>query len=310
MKFFSPVVVTDATLLSSTIPETETGLAVYNAATTYALGDQCFMTTGVHKIYESLQAGNVGNDPTTSPTFWVEVSPTNRWKMFDSAVGTSSVYSDDVVVKIDLPGANYVNSVAFMDVYGVDLITIELLDPADDSVLWSSVHTLQYFGEGIVPDWYWYFFSPAELTDTLVLTNLPYNYGARLQVTFQKSSGATACGIGTFAFGTALDAGDTEWGAKIGIMDFSKKETDELGVTTLLPRVFTKTMDLTAFIPHAQVPTMFRALSAARAKPVIWVGSDESLFSSTIIYGFFRSFDIVMEAANGSYINIEIEGLA
>jgi hypothetical protein len=52
--------------------------------TTYADGDRVIVTTpNIHKIYESQQAANTGNDPTTDDgTWWLEVSSTNRWKLF------------------------------------------------------------------------------------------------------------------------------------------------------------------------------------------------------------------------------------
>ena len=49
-------------------------------------------TDKVHKVYESLSAGNTGNYPPldvleTVPK-WLEVSATNRWRAFDNKVGT------------------------------------------------------------------------------------------------------------------------------------------------------------------------------------------------------------------------------
>jgi hypothetical protein len=61
--------------------------------TTYADGDRVIVTTGYHKIYESQQAANTGNDPTTDDgTWWLEVSSTNRWKMFDAIVQGSDEF--------------------------------------------------------------------------------------------------------------------------------------------------------------------------------------------------------------------------
>lgn len=56
----------------------ETAPAVYAAGTTYALGAYASVagTLGELLIYKSLQAGNLGNTPASSPTWWVYSSST------------------------------------------------------------------------------------------------------------------------------------------------------------------------------------------------------------------------------------------
>ena len=91
-----PKMLTEGNLVSSTIPETDYG--VWNSGTTYSVGQRVDVTTGVHKIYESLQGTNLNHSPTTSPTWWVEVGPTNRWAMFDESGGTYSYSSGANIV--------------------------------------------------------------------------------------------------------------------------------------------------------------------------------------------------------------------
>lgn len=82
------------TLVSSTIPEPDTGEVVYNAATTYGLGARA-ISTSTHRIYESLQAGNVGKPlpvpPLTETAWWIEVGVTNRYASVDLARNTQSI---------------------------------------------------------------------------------------------------------------------------------------------------------------------------------------------------------------------------
>lgn len=65
-----PLEITAGRLTSSTVLETIP--AVYAGGTTYALGATCSVagTAGAYTIYESLQNGNTGNVPASSPTWW------------------------------------------------------------------------------------------------------------------------------------------------------------------------------------------------------------------------------------------------
>jgi hypothetical protein len=102
LKFLKPVAMTDALLISSTAPEND--YAAWASGTTYALAARCISTT-THRIYESVQAGNLNHDPTTdtTATWWLDVGATNRWKMFDAAVGSQSSLASPLTVVID-PG--------------------------------------------------------------------------------------------------------------------------------------------------------------------------------------------------------------
>lgn len=70
MKLIRGVTITDAVLDSSTVYEAVP--TAYNGGTTYAAGDISSVsgTNGAHTVYESLQAGNTGNTPASSPLWW------------------------------------------------------------------------------------------------------------------------------------------------------------------------------------------------------------------------------------------------
>ena len=70
------VVVTDAMIVESSL--FETAPTTYAAGTTFALNAYASVAglLGEIKIYRSLQAGNIGNTPASSPTWWVYSSST------------------------------------------------------------------------------------------------------------------------------------------------------------------------------------------------------------------------------------------
>ena len=88
MKLIRPFTVTAANLTSN-IAETGTEYAVTG---NYALGEVVIYTVGTaasHHSYESLVASNVGN-ALTDASKWLDLGPTNKFAMFDSANGTAT----------------------------------------------------------------------------------------------------------------------------------------------------------------------------------------------------------------------------
>src|SRR3990167_1679568 len=71
-------------------------------------------TISSHNIYESLTAGNVGNTPHKSPTYWLDLGSTNRWKMFDGSVTSITTNADSIAVTLTPSGR--CDSVAILNI--------------------------------------------------------------------------------------------------------------------------------------------------------------------------------------------------
>jgi hypothetical protein len=57
------------------------------------------ISTTTHKIYESAQAANLNNNPTTAanvPLWWLEVSATNRWMPFDKSMSAKCTLTGSI----------------------------------------------------------------------------------------------------------------------------------------------------------------------------------------------------------------------
>lgn len=302
MKITKPIAVTDDTLVSCSVAEND--YPVWESGTTYAAGQKVIMTTGVHSIFESVAGGNVGNDPSTTTGFWIDLGPTNRWAMFDQAVGTVTEDALEIVTVIELADADGVDALALLDLSG-ETALIELIDAAD-AVLYSEERPLIDYDDA-APGWYSYFFGEQAPVANLVLLGLPFYYSARLRVTISAAAGNVS--IGTLAFGRAVEIGITEWAPEIGITDYSTKETDEFGVKRVVERRYASVMSCDLKIPHRDLRAMFRLLAAIRATPVVWIGSEDQLFDVTIVYGFYRGFNIILKNTRYSFCSLEIEGL-
>ncbi|WP_114968549.1 hypothetical protein [Rhodoferax ferrireducens] len=76
MNVIPPLAITDARLTSSTV--VEVAPAAYAGGTTYALNATASVAgaAGLITVYKSLQAGNIGHAPASSPTWWVSIGDT------------------------------------------------------------------------------------------------------------------------------------------------------------------------------------------------------------------------------------------
>ncbi len=308
-----PLTITDAILTSSNVPETD--FQEWLVGDSYDFGEKVMVATGtpdVHRNYESLIAGigtNTGIDPTvdqlpaptgTGGANWLDLGATNRWAMFDEIVGTqtTNLTSVDVVLT---PGT-VVNAVAVLNVSAASIQVI--VDDPIDGVVFD--RTIQLNSPEGINDWYAYYFTPIEPITDVVLTDLPSFKDATIQVIALETGETVA--VGVLAIGLQAQVGITNHGTGISIKDFSIKQTDTFGNFVILERAFSKRADYAVTVDTDRVAFVQNFLTSIRSVPVVWVGNQD--FGSTIIYGFFRDFDIILSSPPISACNIVVEGLA
>ena len=312
MKIIRPVVVDDYVLDVSNI--TENDYAAYSGATTYALGDRV-ISTATHRIYESLQSANTNNalpvSPETITEWWQDIGATNRWKMFDGVVESQSSNADSIQV-VMTPGR--IDSLALLNIDAQNYrITLDA-EPGSPSNRVYDSGTVLLEDMQTVGDWYEYFFEPLPIRKSdVVLTDIPPYTDGILTVTL--SAPLATVKIGLLVVGLNRAIGDTQWKPNVGIVDYSLKTTDSFGNTSVTERTFTKRMTVDVIVQNHLIDYIIRVLSDYRATAVVWVGDhdpedDRAVFTSMIIFGFFKSFDVVIDSPAGSICAIEIEGLA
>ena len=300
MYFIDPIQITDTEFTSSTVPETD--FAEWAVGTTYADGDKVISTT-THRIYESVQASNTGNDPTTDDgTWWIDIAPTNRWAMFDNVVGTVTSQATSIIVEVDLD--SIVSSLALLDI-SAESVRIEVIDPIDGLVYDKTITT---YDQATVIDWYTYFFEDLRPQTSLIINDLPSYKQSTIKLTISNSSSNAECG--TFAIGKYIELGKSQYGARVGIIDYSKKDTDIFGVTSLLERTYAKKIDVNCWVDNTQVDYIANKLAEVRATPCVWVSNnDSSAYSSLVVYGFYKDWQTVISYPTVSILNMSIEGL-
>lgn len=292
-----PVPVTPAMLISTDVPEAD--YPAWASGTTYALGARVIFVA-THKVYQSAIDGNVGKNPTADATAWKEVGSTNRWRAFDRSVSSQTAKASTISYRLRMGQA--VTSLAALNLTGATSMQVRVVDPTygtvyDKTVDLSSVPVA-------VGWWEWYFGERRTPTQALLM-DLPSFPAADVLIdlvgTAELAVGVILLGqLRTFSMGVRM-------GARVGIQDYSRKERTEFGDVVLMERAFAKRASFSLLLRSEEVDTLNAFMAEVRATPCLWIGS--SRYESTTVYGFYKSFDIVISYYDYSDSELELEGL-
>lgn len=298
MKIVPPIEVNDTNLIASNIVENDAPL--YNPATNYNTGDLVIYD---HWVYESLANTHSGNQPDLHPEFWLLIGATNLYKPFDERISDQASNLDTITYTIGHNGTS-VLSVAAFNLVGLS-VEIEVNDPIDGLVY---SETFPLLDESAVVDWSSYFFSPVGLQQTEILArNIPPYANAETTITITAATGELAK-VGQIVLGRDIDLGITTYGTSLSIEDYSRKERDQFGNPIIVERAFAQLVDYDVKLETNLARFVQRTLAEYRTKPVVWIGSDDEIYG-TIVYGYYRRFDIVLSSPSLSDATIEVEGL-
>jgi hypothetical protein len=302
MKFVRTTPITDAVLVSSSVPEDDA--PVWSAPTAYAKG-ATVTRPGLHRIFERQFAGTSATPPESDSANWVDIGPTNRWAMYDRKVGTVTTAAESLTVVL-APGR--INSLALL---GVDASRVIVTLTAGGEVVYSA--TIDLVNGTRVGNWYDYFYEPFAQIEELVITDLvdaalldmpAYGEGV-LTVTLERPGGTVSCGL--MAVGMLFIVGETEHGAKVSIRDYSQKTSDRFGNWDLEQGDYSKLMNLTVRVQSARVDEVSKTIARHRATNAVWIGSEG--FGAMVIYGFLPEWDLVSKNAKFWTFSAQVEGM-
>lgn len=297
IKVIKSLTLTDAMLTATSVAESS--YSAWSSVTTYALDARVYLAS-THKVYQSLQAGNLNKDPLTQPLWWVEVESTNRWKMFDLSSSTATSIGTTAYYEIT-PG-QAVNSIALLNFSGLSTIRIRLTD-AYFGVVYDKTTTITTEIEE--SSWYAWFFGARTETTQLIVSDLPSYPNAVLRVDFTAAVSAT---IGVLTFGTQASIGmGVRHGARLGMQDYSRKERDDWGNTVLVQRAYAKRLSIDVALENQYLDATYTTLTSLRATPCLWIISDA--YESLVLFGFFNNFEINIAYADYSDCSIDLESL-
>tara|TARA_R110002073_G_scaffold288431_2_gene453215 strand:- start:452 stop:1375 length:924 start_codon:yes stop_codon:yes gene_type:complete len=306
MKVIKSNTVTPTTLTATDVPETDT--TEWTSSATFAANATCMVTTtsngasvATHKIYKNIIVGNnQGNDPTTDDgTKWSEVSSTNRFKMFNNVVQEQTSKAN--IIDVTITPAVVTTALAAINVDCAS-ITVTVTDPSEGQVYNQTFPMTSYSG---ITNWYDYFFTAINRKNELGVLGLPPYSSAAIKVVF-NDSGETAK-VGALVLGTSSIIGDSQYGASFGIIDYSTKTVDSQGRTTITAGAFSDEADIDVVIETGRFAEVKKILTDLRTTPSVWIADDNT--EGTIIYGYYREFDVLLTGPVVSMCTLSIEGL-
>jgi len=270
----------------------------YASGTSYSQGDQVIVLGTTQRLYEALQS-TTGDFPPNSPAFWVDLGAINRWKMFDGGSNTQTVNPDTIEVTLE-PGT-ITNSFTLLNIQAAEA-QVTVTDPIEGEVF---NKTYSLVDKGTIISWYAYFFEPILFSETLTDLSLPSYGDPTINITLTNSGDIARCGLAVI--GRETDLGTTVFGTSVGLRDFSRKEVDDFGNFSVVERRFFRLVDYDVRVETSRVEFVQSILNSRRALPTVYIGDEDS--PETVVYGYYRDFDIVISNPALSNATIEVEGL-
>lgn len=276
--------------------EVATTWLAWDGGTTYAEGDRV-LDAANHREYVSLQGANT-NHPVTDAAWWYPF-PSNRWAMFDQVNGTETAARDSLSVSMALTGR--IDSIALLNISGAS-VRIEV---AADGAGTIYDQTIGLSSDSGITDWFAYFFEEVIREHNAIRLDLPLFASPTVTVTL--SDPGSEVSIGNLVLGMARELGAAQYGAQIGITDFSKKAADDFGNYTIVERPFSRRGRFTVWASGMQIPALLDLIVKYRATPVVWIGAEER--TETALFGFYKDFNVEIAYPTMSICTLEIEGL-
>ncbi len=300
MKLVRPSPANDDVFVSSNVVEDE---EIWDDGEAYAKGDRVRPTSSgsdSHRLFESAADGNVGNDPLEiDSTHWLDAGFTNRWTLFDQVLQSQTTNEDSIEVERLAPGR--IDTVAALNISAASAQVV-MTDDLDGVVYDRTISLVSTDG---IDNWAAYFREGIERRRNLILDDLPPYANTTLSVTLSAPDEIAACGV--LLIGRSIKIGGTQWGATVGIDDYSRKGRDDFGNIRPLERAYSDRASFTLNVPKTRVDAVKALLTDYRATPILYIG--HASYASTAVFGFWKSFDLQIAFPDISYCSLDVEGL-
>ncbi len=254
-------------------------------------------------VHTATATNNVGVS-ILNTTYWLDGGNDNKWRMFDQVVSSQSSLTGTILVALT-PGGRF-DSIVGLNCSGTTA-TINIVDPVYGNVYSQLVWLISDSG---ITNWYSYFYEPIIELSEFIKTDILVSYPSAT-ITIAINSSGTAS-IGGLVVGLSKEIGYTEWGAKVGIIDYSVKTKDSFGNYVITPRNFSSRVDITVQVPSNEIDGLKKLMATYRSIPVVYVGSNsyaEQQFNSTVVYGYYKDFSVDINYSSFSVCSLQIEGL-
>jgi len=278
MYLVNPISITPS---SSNVAENEYPL--YQAATNYVATDKVIYN---HVIYEALK-DVVGVTPDSAVLSWLNIGATNQYVMFVGSVDKLTQNQNNINTVVSVTKIH--DTISLIDVIAISV-----------NIIVTDLNTNEVYNNTVVID-------PTKTVNgrlgILTLSDLPLLSSSTINVIIDNGSNVAECG--QLIIGASQQIGDAQYGAQVGIKDFSKKSTDQFGNVSITERGYADTAQYTVKINTADVYAVKQLLASLRAQSVLYIGADEH--TELVIFGFLVSFNITVKNAKTSDCRLSLE---
>lgn len=268
------------------------------SGTLYTVGTYV-MRASIHKVFKCAVATSGTTPPESDTANWVDYGSTNAYKVIDEYVNTKTSNADSVI--FSFTQSEVCDTIALFNLNAV-YVTVTMNDGTSD--IFTKTVSLDNTS---ISDLYDYFFEDFIFRTDLFVT-LPAYRNITYTVEVHNTGGNAE--IGLVVIGKSKDLGVTLYNPTIGILDYSKKETNTWGGTYLAKGKTAKKAECQVIVDTGFVDEVNKRLASLAGTATLFVGDErEGGFESLLIYGFFRDFSIVIPNPSKSECNLNIEGL-
>lgn len=303
----------------------------WSSGTTYGIGANVKFGTA---IYESLQAGNLNKTPgsTAAALWWLKRKPTTLASLhdgslqnrFEGRLTSPGLGAPHLKLVLNVSELNF-DTICLLDTQGHGVCTFERTERVYDSSNTLHSTTVIYtevldFDPGFsnfafknyilkVPDDFLGSMTSFPLGDynTIRSTVTIDLYGLTMDSLGPIPKELI---VGEIVVGREVDLGLTSYGFSAGITDYSVKNTDTYGNTTLNKRAFARRFSSKTEVDNGIIDNVHSKLNTLRATPCVWVASDDTRFNLLgTVYGFYKDFSTSIAYPTYSLCDLQIEGL-
>lgn len=284
-----PVAITPAMLVGTNAVDA----AAWAAGTTYAAAAEVAYN---YRTYVSLQAGNVGKNPATEPTWWYDSAPVNSMAAFDTSVSTATTATGGLWFTLAL--GQRTTALGLMGLQGQS-VTVTVNDGALGPEIYTSTTNLAR-SDGT---FYGFCFEDFAQTSDLNLTGLPSTTNAHVTVEVD-GDGTTACGL--CVLGKQFEIGQAEMGLGMPLEDRGRHYLDTLGNPVNVERGHSKGMTCTLHTELSSYNRVMALLAQTVGQPCMWIAAPGrgDLLSAAAFGRFVRATPVIQ---NSQYMTTSLE---
>ncbi len=298
MQCLVPLTITSG-MLTSSVPEVDTGETAWVSGTTYAVSD---VRTYDKRKYERLIAGAGTTTPNLATGVWLDIGPTNKWAMFDTLRNTATVSTGTLTIAI-APIKRF-TAIALMQLEATSVtMTLTVLGtPVMATRVYSTVqrHPVK---------WSEYFFGNFKYKPALAVFDLPPYSGAVITLTIANTTGSVS--VGALCLGSPVYVGAAQYSAVSSALNFSTITRDTFGNVTLIPRRSVPKTDQVCEIDKGAVDSLVDLRRDINAVPCVWSCLDDlstdGYFNAGLILGIYKEFSINLAHPYNALVTLQLE---